>query len=272
MKLKGKILVITGASSGIGAATARAAAREGARVLLLARSKGKLDDLAEEMRREGGQVCAYPVDLTDAQAVAEVATRITREVGTPDILVKTAGFGRWLSTEETSPEEAVSMMAAPYFATFFLTRALLPDMLRRNSGTIVNMTSLASRIVWPGAVAYTAARWAMRGFTKALRADLNGTGVRTMLVTFAAVSSSYWEHNPGSEERIPKAQAMIPVLSPEQAAVYLLRRIKRRQHEVMAPLMVRIVVGLNSLFPYITCRLMTMTGYRRLRATVKAVA
>ena len=83
-------------------------------------------------------------------------------------------------------------MAAPYFAAFFLTRALLPDMLARNSGTIVNVTSIASHIVWPGAVAYTAGRWAMRGFTEALRADLSGTGVRTMLATFAAVSSPYW--------------------------------------------------------------------------------
>jgi len=174
MKLKGKILVITGASSGIGAATARAAAREGARVVLLARSQGKLEDLAEEIRREGGQAWVYPVDLTDDQAVAEVAERITREVGTPDILVNNAGVGRWLATEETSAEEAVSMMAAPYFAAFFLTRAFLPDMLRRHTGTIVNMTSLASRIVWPGAVAYTAARWAMRGLTEALRADLSG--------------------------------------------------------------------------------------------------
>jgi len=75
----------------------------------------------------------------------------------------------------------------------------------------------------------------MRGLAEALRADLSGTGVRTMLVTFAAVSSPYWEHNPGSAARLPKAQAMIPVLRPEQAAAYLLRGIERRQHEVMAP-------------------------------------
>ncbi len=83
MKLKNKILLITGASSGIGAATARAAAREGAHVLLLARSQEILDDLAEEIRHNGGQAQAYPVDLTDAQAVAEVARRITRDVGIP---------------------------------------------------------------------------------------------------------------------------------------------------------------------------------------------
>lgn len=263
MRLKDKILVITGASSGIGAETARAAAREGAHVLLLARSQEKLNSLAEEIRRKGGQARVYPADLTDAQAVTEVAGRITREVGTPDVIVNTAGTGRWLSTEETSAEEAVTIMAAPYFAAFFLTRAFLPDMLRHNSGMIVNVTSLASRIVWPGAVTYTAARWAMRGLTEALRADLSGTGVRTLLATFAAVSSPYWEHNPGSEERVPKAQAMIPVLRPEQAAAFILRGIKRQQHEVIAPVMLRVVVGLNVLFPYITRWLMIATGYQR---------
>jgi len=263
MKLKNKIMLITGASSGIGAATARAAAREGAHVLLLARSQGKLEHLAEEIRRGGGQAWVYPVDMTNAQAVAEVAGRITRDVGTPDIVVNNAGAGRWLSMEETGSEEAVAMMAAPYLAAFFLTRALLPDMLARNSGTIVNVTSIASRIVWPGAVAYTACRWAMRGFTEALRADLSGTRVRTMLAMFAAVSSPYWEHNPGSKERVPGAQAMIPVLRPEQAAAFLLRGIKRQQHEVMAPVMLRVVVMLNYLFPPITRWLMTATGYRR---------
>jgi NAD(P)-dependent dehydrogenase (short-subunit alcohol dehydrogenase family) len=122
MKLKNKIVLITGASSGIGAATARVTAREGAHVLLLARSQEKLDDLAQEIRREGGQARVYPVDMTDAQAVAGVAGRITRDVGTPDIIVNNAGAGRWLSMEETSSEEAVAMMAAPYFAAFFLTR------------------------------------------------------------------------------------------------------------------------------------------------------
>jgi len=263
MKLKGKILLITGASSGIGVATARAAAREGAHVLLLARSQEKLDDRAEEIRREGGQARVYPVDLTDAQAVAEVAGCITRDVGTPDIIVNNAGAGRWLSMEETSSEEVVAMMAAPYFAAFFLTRAFLPDMLARNFGTIVNVTSIASRIVWPGAVAYTAGQWTIRGFTEALRADLSGTRVRTMLATFAAVSSPYWEHNPGSKERVPGAQAMIPVLSPEQAATFLLRGIKRQQHEVMAPVMLRVVAGLNYLFPSITRWLMIVTGYQR---------
>ena len=155
------------------------------------------------------------------------------------------------------------MMAAPYFAAFFVTRAFLPAMLKRDSGYIVNMTSAAAWMAWPGATAYTAARWAMRGFAEALRADLAGTHIRTMLVTFAKVQSSYFENNPGTEERIPSAQSLLPVLTPEQAAAAIVHGIKRNQREVVAPPMLRVVLLLNTLFPSVTRRLMTSTGYRR---------
>ena len=173
MDLNGKIMLITGASSGIGAATARAAARAGAKVVLLARTKSKLENVADSIRKEGGTAHVYPVDLTVAEAVAEIAKRVTAEIGLPDIIFNNAGAGKWLYAQETEPADAVSMMASPYFAAFFVTRAFLPDMLKRKSGYIINMTSAASRLVWPGATAYIAARWAIHGFTEALRADLS---------------------------------------------------------------------------------------------------
>ena len=267
MDLNGKTMLITGASSGIGAATARAAAREGARVILLARTQAKLEQIAGEIREDGGRAAVFPVDLTDAEAVAEAASKIVAESGTPDIILNNAGSGRWLFTEETSPQDAVSMMAAPYFAAFFVTRAFLPAMLERDSGYIVNMTSAASWTVWPGATAYTAGRWAMRGFAEALRADLAGTHVRTMLVTLAKVKGSYWENNPGSEERVPGVQSMIPVLTPAQAAEAIIQGIKRDKREVAAPLMLRITLVMAHLFPSMTRWLMTSTGYRSQRSS-----
>ena len=263
MNLNDKTMLITGASSGIGAATARAAAREGARVILLARTRAKLEQIAGEIRTDGGRAAVFPVDLTDAEAVAAVASKITAESGTPDIILNNAGTGRWLFAEETSPQDAVAMMAAPYYAAFFVTRAFLPAMLERDSGCIVNMTSAAAWMAWPGATAYTAGRWAMRGFAEALRADLAGTHIRTMLVTFAKVQSSYFENNPGTEERIPSVQSMLPVLTPEQAAAAIIRGIKRDRREVAAPLMLRATLVMAHLFPSATRRLMASTGYRR---------
>ena len=110
-----------------------------------------------------------------------MAERINADVGTPDIIVNNAGAGQWKFVDETSPEEAVQMMAVPYFAAFYVTHAFLPGMLRRNTGHIVNVSSVGSRFVWPGATAYIAARWAVRGFTEALRADLAGTKIGVTL-------------------------------------------------------------------------------------------
>ena len=181
--------------------------------------------------------------------------RITSEVGIPDIIFNNAGSGRWLAWRRQSPTKP-KMMAAPYFAAFFVTRAFLPDMLKGNSGYIVNMTSAASRLVWPGATAYIAARWAMHGFTEALRADLNDTGIRVMLVSFAKVASSYWENNPGSEERLPKAQSMMRVLTPGSGPA-IVKGIKRDKQEVVAPFMLRFVFALNYFFPNTTRRMMS---------------
>jgi NAD(P)-dependent dehydrogenase (short-subunit alcohol dehydrogenase family) len=93
--------------------------------------------------------------------------------------------------DETTPLEAVQMMAVPYFAAFYVTRAFLPRMLERNSGHIVDVSSVGSRFVWPGATAYLAARWAVRGFTEALRADLAGTGIGVTLFECGVVRTPY---------------------------------------------------------------------------------
>lgn len=263
MELRGKKALVTGASSGIGAATARALAASGARVLLLARRQPELERVAATL---GDRVAAvHAVDLTDADAVARVASRITADLGTPDIIVNNAGAGQWKFVDETSPAEAVQMMAVPYFAAFFVTRAFLPGMLARGSGHIVNVSSSASRFVWPGATAYTAARWAVRGFTEALRADLTGTGIGVTLFESGAVASSYWDHNPGSRERLPRIAQLMPLLSPEDAARTILRGITGNRWLVVAPGLMRMVYLQHAVFPRLVQWLMIRTGYRRLR-------
>jgi short-subunit dehydrogenase len=263
MELRGKKALVTGASGGIGAATARALAAAGARVMLLARRQPELERVAATLGDRAAAV--HAVDLADADAVARVASRITADLGTPDVIVNNAGSGQWKFVDETSPAEAVQMMAVPYFAAFFVTRAFLPGMLARGSGHIVNLSSTASRIVWPGAAAYTAARWAMRGFTEALRADLDGTGVGVTLVEAGAVGSSYWDNNPGSRERMPGIARLLPLLSPDDAARAIVRGIERNRRLVVAPALLRAVYLQHALFPRLVQWLTIRTGYRRLR-------
>src|SRR5262245_4478022 len=128
MKLNGKSAIITGASSGLGAALAKALARRGVKVLLLARTVDTLEAVAGEIKADGGTALVYPVDLTDPRAVEQTTSRILQEVGAPDILVNNAGAGRWLYLDETPLDEVAAMMAAPYFAAFYVTHGLLPAM------------------------------------------------------------------------------------------------------------------------------------------------
>ncbi len=252
MNLDGGSVLITGASSGIGAATARAAAKKGARTILLARTRSKLDALVEEISADGGQARAYEVDCGDREAVARVAQQITDEVGTPDVIVNNAGAGRFLFLEETPPEEFQQMMAAPFFAAVYVTRAFLPAMVARDSGVIINVNSPVAFVAWPGAAGYAAARWALRGFNDALRTDLHGTGVKVCHVLPARVASPYLEHNAGAAEGIPSIAKITRMLTPEEVADVLVRTIERERRLVFAPFTLRLIMFQARLFPRLT--------------------
>lgn len=249
VKIDGTYAVVTGASSGIGAAAAHTLAARGCHVLLLARNQSRLDGVVGAIRSRGGNADAFAVDMADAKAIAQVAQHLERSHGPPHILINNAGAGRWLPILQTSAEEAQQMIVVPYLAAFNITRELLPGMLERRSGHIVNVTSVAARLAWPGAVAYTAARAAMEGFNNALRADLHGSGIDVTLAIFGTVESSYWEHNPGSRERLPKQAARLPVLEPEEVGKWIVSAIERRSRTVLAPAIFRWLFLLNSLFP-----------------------
>jgi short-subunit dehydrogenase len=260
MELRDRTALITGGSSGIGAATARAMCRRGAQVLLVARSTDKLEALVGEL---GDGAAAYPCDASDYRAVAVMAERVQAEHGVPDVIVNSAGAGRWLSIEDTDPDEFLEMAAVPYFAAFFITRAFVEGMLARGSGWVVNVDSPASQIPWPGAVGYISARGAMRGFDAGLRADLRHSGIGVTHMVPAKVSSEYFRHNPGSEERIPTIARLVPTLTPEQAAEAICRAVERGRRELIVPSMLRAFYLSARLMPRLTEWLAWRTGARR---------
>jgi short-subunit dehydrogenase len=259
-RLAGSTALITGASTGIGAATARAMSQRGARVLLVARSEGPCQELAAKL---GGGAAAYPTDVSDAAAVATMAERVKAEVGVPDVIVNNAGAGRFLFIEETTPEELVQMTAVPYFAAFFVTRAFIEDMLARDSGHIVNINTPVSTLVWPGAMGYAGARWAVRGFTAALRADLSRTAIEVTEVVPGKVSSEYFERNPGAEERIPSVARVLRTLTPEQTAEAICRGVERNRREVITPFLLRVFYLQARLLPRFTDWIVHRTGSKR---------
>ena len=245
-----RLVLVTGASSGIGEATARRYGASGAHVLLLARNADRLDEVVGAIRKDGGTATAYPVDLADPNAIEEVSARMTREAGTPDVLINNAGAGRWLPIVETSAEEALAMIEVPYLAAFNLTRAFLPKMLARRSGAIACITSPASYVVWPNAAAYTAARHALAGFTEALRTEVKGSGISVTFVVLGMVESPYWQHNPGSREHSPVINPRIaPPMSPKDAAEAIFAGVEGHKRSVVKPTILRALFLLNALAP-----------------------
>ena len=262
-KLKNKIILITGASSGIGAETAKLLANKGAAVILIARNENNLNEVANSIASQGGKAFVYPLDVTDPVAVDATAVKIKKDLGVPDVILNNAGSGVWKFVDETSNEEALEMIKAPYLAAFYVTKAFIPEMLERNSGPIVNMTSYPGFMPMAGATAYIASRTAIVGFYKALRADFYRTKLKSSICYFAKVQSSYWKNNPGSEERIPKAQVLIPVITPEQAAKKIVSGVAKGKRKIRAPFMMIFVEFLTYWTPFVTRFIMDQTGYKR---------
>ncbi len=261
--LSNKKVLITGASSGIGAATAREFAKYGASVLLIARNEGNLKKVADEIIFAGGNAVCFPCDISDFEEVKNVSEKIKSEIGVPDIIVNNAGQGKWKFIEETEYSEVAEMMAVPYFGAFYITKAFLPEMIERNSGHIVNMTSYAGFIAFSGATAYIAARTAMVGFNNALAADLHKTKIKISLAYFAKVKSDYWQNNPGSEERLPASQVLIPAITPQKAAKAIVSGVIKNRKRIFTPFMILIMNGLIRFLPFIARLIMNKTGYSK---------
>lgn len=212
------IVLITGASSGVGAAAARRFVRRGAKVIMVARSADKLAALAEDI---GYGAIAAPCDAADPDAVAKLAAEVLAEHGAPDVIVNSAGAGAWKSVPDTSPQEAVTMMQAPYFAAFNITQAFLPAMLERGSGLVIHVNSPACLAAWPKTAGYTAARAALLGFHRALSQDLAGTGVESCHVIFGRIDSEYFAENDVSESDMPWLGKLVPTLSVDDCGLAL---------------------------------------------------
>jgi uncharacterized protein len=249
LELGGKTVLITGASQGLGAATARVMAARGAEVLLLARGEERLREVASSIERSGGRAQVHPVDLAELEAIVATTDAIKAQGVIPDVIVNNAGIGRWMFIEETPLEEMQAIMAVPYFAAFTVTKAFIAEMAERGSGNICNINSPAAWFPWPGSTAYASARWALRGFSSALRVDMRGTGVTVTDVVMSTIASTYWENNPGSEERLPWLDRLLPTLSVEQAAAIVTRAVERERREATGPFMYTLTHQTGRLFP-----------------------
>ncbi|MCA9726193.1 MAG: SDR family oxidoreductase [Candidatus Eisenbacteria bacterium] len=191
--LRDRIAFITGASSGIGRECARELARTGARLLLCARRKDRLDQLAQELHEEHGtDVHTFVLDVRDRHAVDQAISALPEAWRSIEILVNNAGLSRGLaSIPDGEIEDWEEMIDTNVKGLLYVTRAVTPGMVARDRGHIVNVGSIAGREVYRGGGVYCATKWSVRALTQALRMDLHGTAIRVTTVDPGLVETEF---------------------------------------------------------------------------------
>jgi NAD(P)-dependent dehydrogenase (short-subunit alcohol dehydrogenase family) len=176
MKLENKISVITGAGRGIGRSIAMAFAKEGSRLILIARSKDQLDKVAEEVRDMGQIVLAVPCDVSRPQDVESLAKAVRDEFGHVDILVNNAGISKRSAFLEYDDETWLEVIRVNLFSAYLCSKAILPMIQQQKNGRIINMASTAAKNPVPFNTAYSASKHGLLGLTKSLASELALTG------------------------------------------------------------------------------------------------
>lgn len=205
----GKRVLITGASSGLGAALARRMATRGAVVGLTARRRDRLGEVLADCRRASPDSAMWVADLADTAALADLALRAWDALGGVDVLINNAAMPKRRSVIALDPDEAEEVMRANFFAPMRLTLALLPRLLARGSGMIVNVSSVGGRLGITHESAYCASKFALCGWSEAMAVDLHDTPISVKLIEPGPVDTAIWDH-PGSEEPLyqgPKVAA-----------------------------------------------------------------
>jgi short-subunit dehydrogenase len=190
---RGKVAIVTGASSGIGKAIALDLARRGTTIVAAARRKELLEEVAGTCRRTTPDSSVAVVDVSDREAVESMCHETLERHGRVDVLVNNAGIPQRIHATRVTVEDVEHVMKINFFGTVYATLALLPSMLERGEGRIVNVGSVAGRVGSPRESAYAASKYAMTGWSEVLAADLLETGVKVHLIVPGAIDTEIWE-------------------------------------------------------------------------------
>jgi NADP-dependent 3-hydroxy acid dehydrogenase YdfG len=190
-RLNGKVAIVTGASAGIGAASARALAAEGAELVLTARRADRLDELAAELRGLGADARVLAGDAREEGTARAVVEATIRAFGRIDILINNAGVGNYKDLVETSAEEYDELMDSNVRSTFLFTRHVVPHMLKRREGTVLMISSMAGIYGFAGEAVYCATKFAQVGFAQALDRELRPNGIKVGLICPGGVKTEF---------------------------------------------------------------------------------
>jgi len=236
--LSGQVVLITGGSKGLGIAMARRFAAEGCRLAITARNREELHGAKRELERRGAQVFSVPCDVTDEAQVKQMIAEVIAHFGRIDILVNNAGQIQVGPLTAMSVQDFDSAMKVMFWGTVFPTLALLPEMVKRHSGKIVNITSVGGKVSVPHMVPYTCAKFAATGFSEGLRAEMGPEGIQVTtiapgLLRTGSFLNAMFKGNQEEEARWFSAGASMPglTMTADAAAKQIVTAVKRGEAE-----------------------------------------
>jgi short-subunit dehydrogenase len=244
----GKVIVITGASSGIGAQSAEEFAKLHAKVILVSRNEQKLQQVKKSLSKYQTEVFVYPCDISNKEEVHKMCKVVIEKFSKIDILVNNAGFGIYKIVSEAKIEELEAQMLTNFFGMMYCTKVFLPKMLTQKSGHFVNVASVAGSIAIPGMASYCASKFAILGFSEALFHELKGTGVGVTVVSPIMVKTNFFDHE--SFDKIPRIS--YTSLDAKTVAKAIVRASSSPRLEVIVPQFVRFVIWIKHTLPYLT--------------------
>lgn len=218
--IKGKIAYITGAGSGIGRATALELASEGVHVGLIARTKSKLQEVAEKAQLHGVKTSIAVADISNQEEVDLAVSKLQRELGTADILLNNAGIGAHGNILEMDPETWKHTFEVNVFGTYHVTRAVLPGMIEKNQGDIITISSSNGLKATAGSTSYSASKFAIQGMTEALMQEVRRHNIRVFTLNPSLVATELAFGDKLEEQNKEK------YMQPEDLAEYMVSQLK----------------------------------------------
>ncbi len=260
MRIKDAVVIITGASAGIGRETALEFARQGAHVVMAARREERLQEIAGLVRGIGAEALVVPTDVARANDIDRLVAAAMERFGGLAVLGNHAGFGFSGTIEETTEADMRELMDVNYMGAFNATRAVLPHMRRQRRGHIVNVASVVGKIAFPFHGAYSATKFAMVGMTEALRGELYGSGVTATAVLPGSTRTEFFEAQRTNDGHVSAPTG--PQQDADVVARAIVRSVRKPTPEVNMVRMFRFAYGIHGFFP----RLRDIAGkqfYRR---------
>lgn len=240
-KLQGKVAIVTGASSGIGEATAIALAAEGATVVIAARRSDRLESLAEKITAKGGVALAVTADVTDETQVRDLLSKTQAEYGRVDILINNAGVMLLGLIDGANTEDWRRMINLNVLGLMYTTHAVLPLMKTQGTGHIVNISSVAGRVANAGSGVYNATKWAVGAFSEALRKEVYRNNIRVTIIEPGLVATELPQHitNDAAKEQAKNFYGSVKNLESEDIAAAILYAVTQPSHVNVNEILIR---------------------------------